>query len=322
MRRTMHRSQVVLIATVVSTLLAGGASAQDLHIQLRADSLDVLLRSAPMEISDVTGTRFENDRTDRGTLVFGDGTSMMAQLAAAPRGGETFNNVPRYELAAYEVQKLFLEDPEYVVPPTAMRAFPLDWYRERDGDAEATFSGASSVVVLIQVWVNFVTDENVWDDDRFEADSAYARNWANLNLFTYLIRHSDSNTANLLVSTLGTNPRVFAVDNGVAFNSIDSDRGTRWRSLLVDRFPASTVARLRGLTEERLHEALGVMVQWVVEDGELVPVEPTENINPRQGVRDRNDVIQFGLTRDEIEDIWYRIEVFLSGVDNGTYRTF
>jgi len=87
----------------------------------------------------------------------------------------------------------------------------------------------------------------------------------------------------------------------VAFNSIDSDRGTRWRSLLVDRFPASTVERLRTLTEEQLHQELGVLAQWEVRDDGLVRVPPTENINRRRGVRERDGQIQIGLTDDEID---------------------
>jgi hypothetical protein len=314
--------RTMLLTATVAALAAGPVSAQDLHIGLPADSLDFLLRSAEIGIEGLTGTRFQGDRTDRATLIFEDGTAVMAQLAPAPRGGEEFNNVPRYELAAYDLQRLYLEEPELVVPPTSMRAFDVEWYRQLDGDVEPTLRGTRSVIVLIQSWVNFTTDEDVWDEDRFEADPLYARHWANLNLFTHLIRHSDSNTGNVRVSNFPTNPRLFAVDNGVAFNSIDSDRGTRWRSLLVDRFPANTVARLRQLTEQQLHDALGVMVQWEIEDDLMVPVPKTENIDARRGVRQRDGVVQFGLTRDEIDDIWYRVEVFLGQIDNGTYTTF
>lgn len=316
---------LVLLIAVGSALHGSAVAAQDLHIPLPVDSIDFLLRSAPMRIRNLTGTRGQGDRTDRANLDFDDSTTFMAKLAPAPRGGEDaedFNNEPRYEVAAYELQKLFLDEDELVVPPTALRAFPLEEYRALDSEVRATFRDASSVVVLLQLWVNFVTDENVWDEDRFEADTAYARNWANANLFTYLIRHNDSNTGNLLISSLGPNPRVFAVDNGFAFNSIDSARGTRWRYLQVERFPSATVERLRRLTEDDLHRALGVVAQWVIEDERLVPVTPTDNIDPRRGVRERDGVIQFGLTRDEIDDTWYRLQEFLSGIDSGRYQTF
>jgi hypothetical protein len=298
-------------------------AAQDLNIPLPLDSIEYLLVAAPFELpEDLTGTRFQGDRTMRVDLDFGDGNAILTKWAPAPQGGEAFNNVPRYEVAAYELQRLFLDDAEAVVPPTVMRVVPLDWYRTLNRDVDATFRNTRSVVVVLQSFVNFVTADGVWDERRFNAEPAYARHWANANLFTYLIRHSDSNTGNLLISSFGTNPRIFAVDNGVAFKSIDSDRGTRWRNLLVERFPASTVARLRTITEQQLHQTLGVLGQWDVRDGELVPTAPTANTDARRGVRQRDNVIQIGLTDDEIDDIWYRLESFLRSVDGGRYRTF
>jgi hypothetical protein len=67
---------------------------------------------------------------------------------------------------------------------------------------------------------------------------------------------------------------------------------------------------------------LGVLAQWEVRDDQLVPVPPTANIDARRGVRERDGQIQIGLTRDEINDTWYRLEVFLSSVDSGRYATF
>jgi hypothetical protein len=310
-----------LIVAAALAVTSGSAQAQDINIPIPPDSLEYLLTTAPFEIAELTGTRFAGDRTSRAVLVFDSMTSFLTKLAPAPRGGEEFNNVPRYEVAAYELQKLFLDAPEIVVPTTVMRALPLDWYQEQDRGVRATFGAPNSVVVVMQAFLQFVGTDNVWDESRFAADTAYARNWGNLNLVTYLIRHNDSNTGNLMISTLGA-PRVFSVDNGVAFNSIDSDRGTRWRNLIVDRFPARTVARLRTITEEQLNRELGVLAQWRVENDELVPMTPTENLDPRAGVRERNGIVQFGLTRDEIGDVWYRLEVFLSGVAAGRYRTF
>jgi len=319
----MRNRMPLLLVLTASWAPLTALAAQDLHIALPVDSIEFLLSSAPFELpDDLTGTRFQGDRTMRVDLQFDDQTSILTKWAPAPQGGEAFNNVPRYEVGAYVLQRLYLPDSEIVVPPTVMRAVPLEWYRTLTRSVDPTFRSARSVVVVLQSFVNFVTDEGVWDEDRFDSDPAYARNWANANLFTYLIRHSDSNTGNLLISSMGSNPRIFAVDNGVAFNSIDSDRGTRWRSLLVGRFPASTIQRLRAVTEEQLHEALGVLAQWEVRDDQLVPVPPTANIDARRGVRERDGQIQIGLTRDEINDTWYRLEVFLSSVDSGRYATF
>jgi len=313
----------MLTAALIAWTAPAWLAAQDLNIPLPVDSIEFLLRSAPFELpEDLTGTRFQGDRTMRVDLAFDDGTVILTKWAPAPRGGEAFNNVPRYEVGAYEVARLILDESEIVVPPTVMRAVSLDWYRTLTRDVDATFRRSRSVVVVLQSFVNFVTDEGVWDEDRFDSDPAYARNWANANLLTYLIRHNDSNTGNLLISSFASNPRIFAVDNGVAFNSIDSDRGTRWRSLLVDRFSESTVAHLRTLTEDQFHERLGVLAQWEIRDEELVPVPPSANIDARRGVRERDGQVQVGLTDDEIDDVWYRLETFLRGIDSGLYQTF
>lgn len=323
MRSSFTKSRAPMLALAIAlSIPSAGFAAQDLNIPLPVDSIEFLLEVAPFELpADLTGTRFQGDRTMRVNLEF-EGTTILTKWAPAPQGGEAFNNVPRYEVGAYEVSRMILDDAEIVVPPTVMRAVPLDWYRTLTRDVDATFRRSRSVVVVLQSFVNFVTAEEVWDDDRFDSDLAYAKHWANLNLFTFLIRHSDSNTGNVLISNFPSNPRLFSVDNGVAFNSIDSDRGTRWRSLLVDRFPATTVARLRTLTEDQFHERLGVLAQWQIQDELLVPVEPTENIDARRGVRERDGVVQVGLTRDEIDDVWYRLETFLRGIDSGLYQTF
>ena len=41
------------------------------------------------------------------TLKFMDGKTMKVKWKTAPERGETFNNQPRYEIAAYQLQKLF-----------------------------------------------------------------------------------------------------------------------------------------------------------------------------------------------------------------------
>ncbi len=91
---------------------------------------------------------------------------------------------------------------------------------------------------------------------------------------------------------------------------------------MVNRFPESTVERIRSITEEQLQDVLAVLAQWEVVEGELVRVEPTENLRPQRGVREDDGVIQIGLTDEEIDDVWDRIEFFLQRLDRGTFSTF
>ena len=324
----------IFITVVASLLPTSALSAQDLNIFLPIDSLEYLLEVAPFELPEtLVGTRGKEiapsaltsySRTGQPSSRSGQRPRGVVgvRLRTSCRIRDEYNNSPRYEVAAYEIQKLFLEEPEYVVPPTVPRVVPLDWYRTLAEDIEQTFDAAASVLVVLQSFVYSVTEEDVFDLDRFASDPAYARHWANANLLTHLIWHSDSNAGNLLISNIASNPRIFSVDNGVAFGSPDSDRGTRWRYLLVDRFPASTVERLRGVTEAQLHEVLGVLAQFEVVDNELVRVESTENLRPRIGVREDDGVIQIGLTNDEIEGIWDRLEAFLFQVRRNRVSTF
>jgi hypothetical protein len=143
-----------------------------------------------------------------------------------------------------------------------------------------------------------------------------------VNVLTLLIRHRDANLGNLLISVDPARPRVFAVDNDVAFASRVSDQGDDWSRLHVDRLPLATVTRLRALTREDLDRALGVVAEFEVVDEHLVAVEPGANLNPGRGVRTTRERVQFGLTSNEIRDLHGRIESLLADVDRGRIRTF
>ena len=298
--------------------------AQDINIVLPVDSIETLLRSSGFQILGAAGTRFKNDRTQRVMLGFEGNTQIMAKWAKAPAGAwETFNNRPRYEVAAYELQKLFLDEADYVVPPTIARCVTLKQQRHIERWAEATFSGTESVLVVLQYWLMNVTADDVWDKDRFRADTTYARHFANLDLFTYLILHSDSNKGNVLISSVDSNPRLFAVDNGVAFDRREkSDRGTRWRGLRVDRLPRRTVERLRALTREELHRRLSVVAQFERVGYRLEPVEPSAPLDAGRGVRRSGATIQLGLTDREIDQIWERMQKVLKRVDEEKVALF
>jgi hypothetical protein len=248
---------------------------------------------------------------------------MRIKWAKAPRDGSEFNNEPRYDIAAYEVQKLFLDEADYVVPPTVVRAVPLEWFRQYDTLAPATFRGVNSVVLALQYWMEgSLTPSGFWNEDWFRADSVYARHFADFNLVTHLIRHSDTNGGNYLLYDNPSNRRVFAVDNGVAFRSDPSDRGYQWRDLRIDRLPHATVARLRKITEADLHSALDVLAQFGIRNGQLVLEPPTMTLEGSRGVRRTDTLVQFGLTGPEIRDIYNRLTALLRDVDSGRIKVF
>ena len=299
--------------------LAPPLPAQDLNIWFPPDSIESMLRDREFQVLDWADTRFKGDRTQRVALRFEDSTFMLAKWAKAPRGGRgVFNNRPRYEIAAYEFQKLFLDESEYVVPPTVARCVSVDQYPDMEHVPGATFDDTRSVLVVLQYWLWNVTAKDIWDKSRFESDSVYARHFANLDLFTYLILHSDSNGGNILISSITSSPRLFAVDNGVAFSRREeSDRGSKWRRLRVKRLPHRTLERLRSITREQLERRLGVVAQFRQSGDQLVPETPTEPLDPNKGLRRSADTVQLGLTKGEIGQIWDRIRKVIKKVDEG-----
>jgi hypothetical protein len=302
---------------------AAGAAAQDGNYIMRVDSIEARLANAALNIIDFRGSRAQGDRTQRITIMFPDSTVMVAKLAKAPANGSAFNNEPRYELAAYELQRLFLDPDAFAVPPTVLRAEPLAWLRQHDPSAEATFSQApNSVVVILQYWLLQVSPENFHDRNRERSDTVYARYLGNFNILTYLIRHNDSNVGNFLISGSAEKPRVFSVDNGLAFESEISNRGFAWRNIRVERLPRGTVDRLRLITPERLRETLGVLAQFEIRGGQLIPVPRNANLDVNRGVRRSGNTVQFGLKESEIRGVENRLRDLLKNVDEGKLRVF
>ena len=323
--------RVVPIVSLAATLqlfsaavFSAALGAQDANVYVAVPKIEKRLTEEPFVILSAADTRFLGDRTQRVTLNYpdSDGGPMMVKWAQAPRNGAAFNNEPRYEIAAYLLQKLFLDEADYVVPPTLGRAVPLDWLKQYDPEAQATFGGINSTVLVVQYWLQRVSPDNFYDKNRFDADTVYARHFGDFNLVTYLIRHMDVNQGNYLISADPASLRVFSVDNGVAFRSEPSDRGYEWRDLRVNRLPRATVEKLRTITEEDLRRVLGVVLQFEVRDNQLVPVAPTENLSTGRGVRRNDNIVQFGLTNAEIGDVWDRLKNVLSRVDSGRITVF
>ena len=315
-------------ATLVLAVLAAGApvalAPQAPHYSLPPAEIERRLADDPFEIAGMADNRWEGDRTQRAVLRFRDGTSMPVKWARSAAGGFELNNQPQYELAAYRLQSLFLDREDWVVPPTVLRVLPLRVYRQLDPTTTPTFEGTSSVLVLLQYWLEAVEPFEKPDPARLE-DDRYLRRLSHLNVLTHLIRHADSNHGNVLIARDGE-PRMFAVDNGVAFGSPDSPRGTFWKDLHVTRLPAGTVERLRATDRPTLVRVLGTVAELrVAEGGRLEPVEPGatgERRRPNRAVDFTDGIVQLGLTDREITDVWTRLQHLLRRVDAGEITTY
>ena len=314
-------------ATLALTVAVGSvmAQAQDVNIPEPVDVIERQLTSEPFRIvaAEISRPKAKGDITLKAEVAFGERPPYRVKLRKSEPGAEEFNNRPRYDLAAYELQKTFLDPAEYVVPPTALRMIPLADFEQYSPGVKPTFKGSDEVLGVLQYWLHEVkVIADVYDAGRFAADAAYARHIGQLNILTYLIEHGDSNVGNFLISRADAGPRVFSIDNGVAFAYNESDRGHLWRSLRVDRLPADAVERLRGTTEPELHRRLGVLAQWRLENGRWQPMPPGENLSPQRGVRQGDGIVQMGLRRSEIEQVHRQITRLLKQVDSGRVTTF
>ena len=222
----------------------------------------------------------------------------------------------------YELQKLFLEPQEYVVPPTVSRSLPLHQYQEIEPDVEPTFKNTRCVFFCLQYWLENVTSKNIYDKKRFKSDTTYAKHLGNMNILSYLIRHNDSNAGNFLISKDPANPRVFAVDNGLAFGNLESNRGYEWRKIRVKSLPGKTIERLRKIQKSDLEKTLGVVAQFQIQQGQLIPVPAGESLDEGKGVRVAHDIVQFGLTKSEINRVFDRIKRLIKRIDSGKIKTF
>jgi hypothetical protein len=308
MIRLFKRMAAVWLFGLVATV-----AAQETNITRPVAELERLLAAEPIVIEKAESSRptAKGDITLRAEVSFGGAPALRVKLRKAEPGADQFNNVPRYELAAYQLQKLFLEPTEYVVPPTALRFVPLADFVRHQRDVLRTFSGADQVLAVVQYWLNDISSPaDVYSAARFESDPRYARHIGQLNILTHLIEHGDANLGNFLIGKAESGARVFSVDHGVAFASAESDRSDAWKKIRVKRLPADAVARLREITLPMLTQQLGVLAQWRLEGGRYVAAPLGPNLAGQRGVRQSGNDLQLGLTTKEIAAVdWLRLRL-------------
>ena len=243
---------------------ASAAGAQDANITFPVAELEHMLADDPFTIvsAEISRPKARGDITLKAEVSFDGRPPIRVKLRKAEPGADDFNNQPRYDIAAYRLQAMFLDPADYVVPPTALRFLPTEEFRKYSRDVERTFTGVDEALAVLQYWLQEVkVVEDVLSPTLYAADPMYARHVEQMNVLTWLIDHGDSNLGNFLISRSEQGARVFSVDNGVAFASGGSDRGRQWDEMRVSKLPAATVERLRRITAADLEAQLGVVAQ-------------------------------------------------------------
>ncbi len=243
---------------------------------------------------------------------------------AIPGDLDSWNNSPRREIAAYQIQKLFLEPEDYVVPTSFMLSIPRDIYEKNHGYTLASVEGTSCVLVFGSLWLKNVTvPGQLYEESRFLQEPNYAYFMSNLNVFTYLVAHRDAKPGNFLVSKDEVRRQVFAVDNGTTFGIFPYNFFVQnWNVLRVPALRKDSIDRLRQVQRQDL-DFLGVLVQFEKDEkGILMPVPAGDNLDPTRSVRIQDGTVQLGLRRSEINGVWQRIQTLIADVDSGKIPVF
>jgi hypothetical protein len=249
---------------------------------------------------------------------------LVVKWKRAPAGGDGWNRSPRRELAAYEVQKWFLDPGDFVVPPTAVVCIPLDVYRTVDSSPDANLAGARCVLGTIAVWLDDVrTPDPLYDPDRFAAEPRYAAHLARYNLLTHLIDNRDTRAGNQLASADEDDRRIYSVDNGISFGEwLHNPFRSHWNVIRVPALPRAAIERLRALDPRRM-DALAVVAEFRRDRAGVFREQPPgPPLSAGEGVRAQADVLQIGLTSAEIDGIRDRVRSLLDAAEDGDLDLF
>lgn len=315
----------LIFGVVVTPLASAQPAGPNGNIPIPPAALEQQLKFEPFEIRSVKGAGGGVTGAKKLTLYFpGTKRELKVKWKPVPPRGDGWNNSPRRELAAYELQKWFLDPEDFVVPTTVARCIPLDVYAPVDPAAQPNVGSFPCVLGVLSIWLSNVTvPDELYDVERFADDPKYARHIASFNMLTYLVAHKDGRTGNFLTSSDETDRRVFAVDNGISFGGMVHNWFVRnWHKIRVAGLRKEHVDRLRGL-DRRALDQLSVVAQLHPDaNGILRSVEPTASVHPTKGVYIADDVVQLGLTSGQLEDLHDRIVVLVADVDRGVVPTF
>ena len=243
-------------------------------------------------------------------------------------------NVPRRELVAYAIQKLYLAPHDYVVPPTAAHCFPLAMYRARVlPAAQPSFRDVPCVLGFLSYWLEdveglkdareegwFASRDDALDDDLFAENPLYRESVADMNLLTYLIDHADTHSAQFVIRRDREAPATYSVDNSMAFGVKKNTRvRVDWSQIQVPALSRRAVERLREASVDRLSSIAELELAG---GGRLVPVASAPRAAEPAGIRWIEGRLVIGMTVDELAMLRERLTRLFLVIDGGQLKLF
>jgi hypothetical protein len=225
-------------------------------------------------------------------------------------------NEPRKELAAYAVQKLFLDEGELVVPPTVAYCFGAAEYARFDAKAKPSFQGTECIFGFVSYWLEDVKTvgaarqsgllgpgAGIWEAKLFARDPEYRDSVSDSNLLTYLINHGDAHDEQFVLQQSPRGLRAYVVDNSIAFRSIKNPMllvRQDWSQIQVPSLPRTAISRLRALTAAD-YARLGNIGELELRGGTLVNYRSAEPLaSDGTTMSWTGSRLRIGLTRGEI----------------------
>jgi hypothetical protein len=246
-------------------------------------------------------------------------------------------NDPRRELAAYVLQKQFLEARDFVVPPTVGHCFELAHYRKRVERQQAPSFGKSCVFGILSYWLEdarsietayderLLAGPRLLDAKQFDPTESYRRSLANTNLLNALISAGDTHAAQFVVTGNRRRPRIYSIDHTISFSYFRNPRlglDDYWSIINVPALPRDSIERLRRLSIEDF-EQLSVFEQYQDTAGMLLGTRRTPpGAGDDRGLRWWRSELQVGLTRNEIDLVYNRTQDLLERIDRGEIALF
>ncbi len=244
---------------------------------------------------------------------------------ASPKDGlDNYNNSIAREIATYQLQKLFLDPEDYVVPTSL--AFCIDQARHHKSLSPETpqVNGSQCIFGNASVWLQDVeiVDE-LYQESRFLNEPNYAYFLSNFNILTYLAAHRDARAANILIAKDDKRRQVFMVDNTTTYGTTPYNPYVfNWNIIRVPALRKASIDRLRKVKREDL-DGLGVVAQLDRDNDRIFKnVPPGNNLNAEKPVRIRKGMVQFGLTKEQIDGVWDRLQKLIEEVDSGKIPVF